>query len=119
MGYEKAGNMAGLCRISLEELHTSIKDFVRDEDQGIAIEAFKGVEKEVFMFVDSSLTDFPLLLYVGKKWSQKFNRFFRGWEPNEEKGAYKILFCPQEVEMLTFIEIWQLKRTGKYKCFVE
>jgi len=112
--------MEGLYRINLEELHLSIKNYVLDTDQRKAIKEFKGVEKEVFMFVDSRLVDFPLLLYVGEKWSQKFNQFFNGWEPDgANKGTYTILFCLQEVEMLTFVEIWELKRTGKYKCFVE
>lgn len=74
-----------------------------------------GIGNVVFKYSRSDLGKLPIRVYMGKEWGMKFKSITH-WGVTDA-GAHH--FLDIELHILTFVDIWDMKRQGTWQAYVE
>jgi len=104
--------MDGICKINLKYIISKYRSSINTTE---AAKKLNGIEKDIFRYDIIEGLVYPAVgVYISKKWWGKLKSIF-DW--NLSKGRF--IFFYDEVEFLTFIYIWNMKRKGTWKAYIE
>lgn len=85
-----------------------------DEDQRVKLKELD-IESMIFLCMINERNDASVKIKCNKKWGKKIEAIVP-WIDVLDEFWY---FYPKEVHILSFIDIWEMKRTGKWTDVVK